>query len=78
MERPCRPAITKRDTLLLRSLQKHYRTQINRRDDYMNLAGFCIFGFLYLTVLIYQRTSNEAYGGDSSLVRVRVRIAVRA
>jgi len=60
-------AITKRDTLLLRSLQKHYRTQINRRDDYMNLAGFCIFGFLYLTVLIYQRTSNEAYGVTSVL-----------
>ena len=59
--------ITKRDTLVLKSLTQHYRTQINRRDDYSNLAGFVIFGLLYFTVLIYQRTSNEAYGVTSVL-----------
>lgn len=65
--RPWQQDITKRDTLVLKSLTQHYRTQINRRDDYMNLAGFVGFGLLYLTVLIYQRTSTQAYGVTSVL-----------
>ena len=31
--------MSKRDTLILESLRKHYRRQINRRADYANLCG---------------------------------------
>lgn len=67
---PYRRDITKRDTLVLRSLTKHYRTSINRRSDYLNLAGFLCFGLIYLTVLIFQRTAPEAYGVTSVLETV--------